>query len=92
MPAKENCKETQIRDGDYELFDFNAEVESGPAALEARLKAADKAAKTGQMRKAKVEAERQAEVTMATKQSEDDLITYREFFQGLRSLKDTLYK
>lgn len=27
MPAKENCKETQINDGDYELFDFNAEVE-----------------------------------------------------------------
>lgn len=27
MPAKENCKSTQIYDGDYELFDFNAEVE-----------------------------------------------------------------
>lgn len=27
MPAKENCKETQIHDGDYELFDFNAEAE-----------------------------------------------------------------
>jgi radial spoke head protein 3 len=27
MPAKENCKSTQIFDGDYELFDFNKEVE-----------------------------------------------------------------
>lgn len=27
MPAKENCKATQIYDGDAELFDFNAEVE-----------------------------------------------------------------
>lgn len=27
MPAKENCKHTQIYDGDHELFDFNAEVE-----------------------------------------------------------------
>ena len=27
MPAKENCKSTQIYEGDYELFDFNAEVE-----------------------------------------------------------------
>ena len=27
MPAKENCKETQIYDGDHELFDFDAEVE-----------------------------------------------------------------
>ena len=27
MPAKENCKSTQIYDGDYELFDFNREVE-----------------------------------------------------------------
>lgn len=27
MPAKENCKSTQIFDGDHELFDFQAEVE-----------------------------------------------------------------
>ena len=27
MPAKENCKATQIFDGDYELFDFDKEVE-----------------------------------------------------------------
>ena len=27
MPAKENCKSTQIYDGDYELFDFDSEVE-----------------------------------------------------------------
>ena len=27
MPDKENCKATQIYDGDAELFDFNAEVE-----------------------------------------------------------------
>ena len=27
MPAKENCKATQIFDGDWELFDFNKEVE-----------------------------------------------------------------
>ena len=27
MPAKENCKATQIFDGDHELFDFNKEVE-----------------------------------------------------------------
>ena len=27
MPAKECCKSTQIYDGDYELFDFNKEVE-----------------------------------------------------------------
>jgi di/tripeptidase len=27
MPAKENCKSTQIYEGDDELFDFNAEVE-----------------------------------------------------------------
>jgi hypothetical protein len=27
MPAKENCKHTQIYDGDYELFDFDKEVE-----------------------------------------------------------------
>jgi hypothetical protein len=27
MPAKENCKETQILEGDAELFDFDAEVE-----------------------------------------------------------------
>ena len=27
MPAKENCKETQIFDNDAELFDFDAEVE-----------------------------------------------------------------
>jgi hypothetical protein len=27
MPAKENCKGTQIHDGDPELFDFNKEVE-----------------------------------------------------------------
>jgi hypothetical protein len=27
MPAKENCKSTQIYDGDYELFDFDREVE-----------------------------------------------------------------
>lgn len=27
MPAKENCKATQIYDGDYELFDFDKEVE-----------------------------------------------------------------
>jgi hypothetical protein len=27
MPAKENCKYTQIYDGDYELFDFDKEVE-----------------------------------------------------------------
>ncbi len=26
MPAKENCKATQIYDGDHELFDFNKEV------------------------------------------------------------------
>lgn len=27
MPAKENCKATQIHDGDPELFDFDKEVE-----------------------------------------------------------------
>ena len=27
MPAKENCKSTQIDPEDYELFDFDAEVE-----------------------------------------------------------------
>ena len=27
MPLKENCKSTQIYDGDYELFDFEKEVE-----------------------------------------------------------------
>ncbi len=27
MPAKENCKSTQIYEGDYELFDFDSEVE-----------------------------------------------------------------
>lgn len=27
MPEKENCKETQIYEGDEELFDFNEEVE-----------------------------------------------------------------
>lgn len=27
MPAKNNCKSTQIYDGDHELFDFNKEVE-----------------------------------------------------------------
>lgn len=27
MPLKENCKHTQIYDGDYELFDFDKEVE-----------------------------------------------------------------
>jgi len=27
MPAKDNCKSTQIYDGDYELFDFDKEVE-----------------------------------------------------------------
>ena len=27
MPAKENCKATQIYEGDHELFDFNEEVE-----------------------------------------------------------------
>lgn len=27
MPSKENCKSTQIYDGDYELFDFDTEVE-----------------------------------------------------------------
>ena len=27
MPAKENCKATQIFDGDHELFNFNKEVE-----------------------------------------------------------------
>ena len=27
MPAKDNCKSTQIYDGDYELFDFDREVE-----------------------------------------------------------------
>lgn len=27
MPAKENCKSTQIYDGDYELFDFDKEVQ-----------------------------------------------------------------
>ena len=27
MPSKENCKYTQIYDGDYELFDFDHEVE-----------------------------------------------------------------
>ena len=27
MPEKENCKETQIYEGDVELFDFNEEVE-----------------------------------------------------------------
>lgn len=26
MPPKDNCKGTQIYDGDYELFDFNKEV------------------------------------------------------------------
>ena len=28
MPSKENCKYTQIYDGDAELFDFDAEVET----------------------------------------------------------------
>lgn len=27
MPDPSNCKETQIEEGDAELFDFNAEVE-----------------------------------------------------------------
>lgn len=27
MPSKDNCKSTQIYDGDYELFDFDKEVE-----------------------------------------------------------------
>jgi len=27
MPAKENCKHTQIYDGDYELIDLDKEVE-----------------------------------------------------------------
>ena len=27
MPSKENCKATQIFAGDYELFNFNEEVE-----------------------------------------------------------------
>ena len=27
MPSKENCKATSIYDGDYELFNFNEEVE-----------------------------------------------------------------
>jgi radial spoke head protein 3 len=27
MPLKENCKYTQIYEGDYELFDFDTEVE-----------------------------------------------------------------
>jgi hypothetical protein len=27
MPSKENCKATQIYDGDAELFDFDKEVE-----------------------------------------------------------------
>lgn len=27
MPSKDCCKSTQIYDGDYELFDFNLEVE-----------------------------------------------------------------
>ena len=27
MPAKENCKATQIFDADYELFNFDEEVE-----------------------------------------------------------------
>lgn len=27
MPSKENCKYTQIYEGDYELFDFDEEVE-----------------------------------------------------------------
>ena len=27
MPAKDNCKATQIFDGDWELFDFDAQVE-----------------------------------------------------------------
>jgi len=27
MPAKENCKSTQIDEGDHELFNFNEEVE-----------------------------------------------------------------
>ena len=27
MPAKENCKETQIYENEAELFDFDAEVE-----------------------------------------------------------------
>jgi len=27
MPSKENCKATQIYEGDYELFNFNEEVE-----------------------------------------------------------------
>jgi len=26
MPRKENCKETQIYEGDYELFDYDEEV------------------------------------------------------------------
>jgi Radial spoke protein 3 len=27
MPSKDCCKSTQIYDGDYELFDFDGEVE-----------------------------------------------------------------
>lgn len=27
MPSKDNCKSTQIYDGDYELFNFDKEVE-----------------------------------------------------------------
>lgn len=27
MPAKENCKHTQINDEDHELFDFDHEIE-----------------------------------------------------------------
>ncbi len=27
MPSKDCCKSTQIYDGDYELFDFDSEVE-----------------------------------------------------------------
>lgn len=27
MPSKQNCKATQIYEGDYELFDFDIEVE-----------------------------------------------------------------
>jgi hypothetical protein len=27
MPSKDNCKFTQVREDDYELFDFDAEVE-----------------------------------------------------------------
>jgi hypothetical protein len=33
-----------------------------------------------------------SEVSAAAEQLEDDLVTYREFMQALKSLKETLYK